>query len=144
MVESFCRQGFTYLRGGRRTGKRGFRNRTAALCKLGQKRPWRSGPFYRQPCLASGVGDASAPPQSITDRSHRSQLPCESACATYTPRQQSGAARAAGPEAQCAAGPVAKGPSGQIPVAIKRARRSALIATSEPAIALAAPRYLSS
>jgi hypothetical protein len=41
MVESFCRQGFACLRGGRRTVKRGFRLRAAPPRKLDLPRPWR-------------------------------------------------------------------------------------------------------
>jgi hypothetical protein len=45
MVESFCRQGFAYLHGERRTEKGGFRNCAAAPRKLDQKNPVRSAHF---------------------------------------------------------------------------------------------------
>jgi hypothetical protein len=48
MVESMRRQGFAYLRGGERTEKRGFRNRTAAPRELGHRRPPAPCPFYRR------------------------------------------------------------------------------------------------
>jgi hypothetical protein len=57
MVESFCRQGFACLHGGRRTEKGGFRNRAADPRKLGHTKPAAPCSFYR--CRTSCLGAGS-------------------------------------------------------------------------------------
>jgi hypothetical protein len=79
MVESIRRQGFACLRGGRRTEKRGFKNRAAVPHELGHDVLYDRGPFICGSCLGLALdvrGKMVKPPPPCFDRIERCTCVC--------------------------------------------------------------------